>query len=89
MDARSKLVFTRRRSTAVARFVACAPSTQHLQWLSAVFHVFKGLFCTVCLYIKTLLLTDVVQNEVDVGFDVEFLRHPAKVMQTDDNKGLL
>lgn len=30
MDARSKLVFTRRRSTIVARFVACAPSMQYL-----------------------------------------------------------
>lgn len=79
MDARSKLVFTRRRSTIVARFVACAPSSQHVQWLSAVFHVFKGLFCRVCLYNKRLLLTDVVRNKEDFWFRGRGI-HPTKVM---------
>lgn len=68
MDARSKLVFTRRRSTVVARFIAFAPSTQHSQRLSAVFHVFRGSLCTVCCTMKTRLLTDVVWNKEDAGF---------------------
>lgn len=68
MDARSKLVFTRQRSTVVARFIARVPSTQHSQPLSASFHVFKGLLCTVCCTMKTRLLTDVVRNKEGVGF---------------------